>query len=156
MTKSIDELNEILDLSNIATYQAGVAQSTVHRLLQKHTNDCLRPYSISTMQWFIIGTIYDAGPNGIRLTDLAKKVDTTLSFLTTAINQLEARGILERTSSESDSRAKLVTVTDEFERIIPTIEEDLRNKLRKSFYAKVSPEDLRVYLRVIYQFSSLK
>jgi len=155
MTKSIDELNQILDLSKITTYQAGVAQSTVHRLLQKHTNDCLRPYSLSTMQWFIIGTIYDTGAAGIRLTDLAKKVDTTLSFLTTAINQLESRGILQRAGSASDSRAKFVSVTEEFERIIPTIEEDLRNKMRKSFYAKVSPEDLRIYMKVLYQFSDL-
>ena len=155
MTKSIDELNQILDLSKITTYQAGVAQSTVHRLLQKHTNDCLRPYSLSTMQWFIIGTIYDSGTAGIRLTDLAKKVDTTLSFLTTAINQLESRGILQRAGSASDSRAKFVSVTEEFERIIPTIEEDLRNKMRKSFYAKVTPEDLRIYMKVLYQFSDL-
>jgi DNA-binding MarR family transcriptional regulator len=155
MPKSIVELNEIMDLSKIATYQAGVAQSTVHRLLQKHTNDCLRPYGLSTMQWFVIGTIYDTGTDGISLTDLARKVDTTLSFLTTAINHLESRGILVRTESASDSRAKLVSVSPEFERIIPTIEEDLRNKMRKSFYAKVSPEDLRIYLKVLYQFASL-
>ena len=155
MTKSIDELNKILDLSKIPTYQAGVAQSTVHRLLQKHTNDCLQPHRLSTMQWFIIGTIYDAGLAGIRLTDLAKKVDTTMSFLTTAINQLESRGILQRTESAQDNRAKFVTVTPEFAAVIPKIEADLRHKLRETFYAKISPEDLRVYLKVLYQFSKL-
>ena len=148
-------MKDFSDLSKITTYQSGVIQSAAFRNLKKHTDEALSIHSLSTMQWFIIGTILDADGDGIRITDLARQVGTTLGFLTNAINLLQSRGILMRASHEDDSRAKLVYVSPGYRKTCQKIEEDLRNKLRTTLYAKVTPEELRTYVKVLYQFAEL-
>ena len=148
-------MKDFSDLSKITTYQSGVIQSAAFRNLKKHTDECLQEHSLTTMQWFIIGTILDADDDGIRITDLARQVGTTLGFLTNAINLLQSRGILMRVSHEDDSRAKLVYVSPAYRKTCQKIEEDLRNKLRTTLYAKVTPEELRTYVKVLYQFAEL-
>jgi DNA-binding MarR family transcriptional regulator len=156
MSKSTNQTGDSVDLSKITTYQSGVIQSTAHRLLKKHTDDCLREHGLTTMQWFVVGSIYDMGDKGIRITDLAKKIDTTLSFLTHSINLLESRGILVRMSHEEDNRAKMVAVSPKFKSKCPVIEADLRKKLRKSLYSRITPEELSTYIKVLYKFTSLE
>lgn len=143
-----------IDLSSITTYESGVVQSTAYRVLGKKVTQLLKKYDISMMQWFVLGTIYGAGTGGIRLTDLAEKVDTGLPFLTNLINLLETKGMVSRVSNREDSRSKFVVVTPEYLRKCKTIEADLRDGLRKSLYTHISPEDLRVYIKVLYQIAS--
>ncbi len=52
------------DLSDITTYQAGVAQAAMHRLLQKECDEYLHQFGISKMHWLIIGMVLDEGKNG--------------------------------------------------------------------------------------------
>ncbi len=155
MTANKERAVENLKLNQIKTYQSGVVQSAAHRILKKLTDDSLREHGLTTMQWFIMGTIYDAGKKGIRITDLSKQVGTTLGFLTNTINGLESRGWLERAGHSTDSRAKMVLVTEQFMSVCDTIELDLRNKLRNSIYKEVTPEELTIYVRVLYKFSKL-
>ncbi len=147
--------NQQKNLKNVATYQSGVVQSSAHRALKKHTDSFLQEYGITTMQWFIIGTIYDAGSEGIRVTDLAKKIDTTLAFLTNSVNILQHKNWVVRTTSQDDSRSKRVTLTSECQKLCPIIEENLRKKLRSSLYSKITPEDLRTYIKVLYVLADL-
>ncbi len=137
-------------LSEITTYQAGVAQSAVHRLLQKVCDDYLQRYGISKMHWLIIGTVLDAGEEGMRLTELAEKMQTGMPYLTTTINLLESKGMLNRVVSEHDARAKAVTVSKSFAKKCPEIELELRKRLRETVYAKVSTQDFTTYMRVLY------
>lgn len=158
MNKSITNFtaaDEYLELSSVTTYQSGVVQSAAFRNLKKHTDDCLREHGLTTMQWFIIGTVYDAGDNGIRITELAKLVGTTLGFLTNSINLLESKGMLTRAGDNKDSRAKLVYVSASYRKTCKIIEKDLRAKLRLSIYSKVTPAELRVYVNVLYKFANL-
>lgn len=143
------------DLAKITTYQSGVVQSAAHRQLKKLTDSCLQKHGLTTMQWFIVGTVLDSGKSGIRITDLAKKLDTTLSFLTHVVNLLESKKILTRVAHQDDSRSKMVAVSKKFRPKCSAIEKDLRNELRKKLYAKISPEELRVYIKVLYQFADL-
>jgi DNA-binding MarR family transcriptional regulator len=149
------EVPEFSDLSKITTYQTGVIQSAAFRSLRKHTDACLKNHGITTMQWFVIGTILDAEPDGMRITDLSRVVDTTLSFLTNTVNLLESKGILVRLEHASDSRARMVNVSKSFKPKCKSIEADLRAKLRKSIYANITPQDLRTYIKVLYQLSNL-
>ena len=143
------------DLSSITTYQAGVMQASTHRLLQKHCDAILKPYAMTKMQWLIIGSVLDAGEGGIRVTDLAEKLSTTLSYLTNAINLLESKGMLMRLSNEADSRSKMVSIDPDFAPKCPEIELTLRNALRKSIYAQVDPQDFRTYMKVLHQLSNV-
>lgn len=153
MDKSIHNLLKEGDLSRITTYQAGVMQASTHRLLQKKCDDILRSYGISKMQWLIIGTVFDAGTSGVRLTDLAEQLDTTQSYLTTTINLLVSKTMLIRTDNIADSRSKFVSIDPDFAPICNNIEQTLRQALRRSIYAHIDPAEFRIYMKVLYQLS---
>lgn len=141
------------DLSNITTYQAGVQQASMHRILQKHCDAILKPYGISKMHWLIIGTVLDSGEAGVRLTELAESLNTTMSYITNAVNLLESRSMLIRSDSSTDSRSKLISINPSFIPKCTEIENTLRIGLRNSIYANVDPKDFLIYMKVMYQLS---
>lgn len=151
MTKTVAKTDD--SALSITTYQSGVVQSSAFRALKKHTAQLLKEHDMTTMQWFIVGTIYDAGPVGIRLTDLATKLDTGLPFLTNTLNLLESKGMVQRLSHANDNRSRMVSVTPAFKKKCPGIERDLRNKLRKSLYLSITPEELSTYIAVLHKLS---
>ena len=155
MDTSINFQNETINLGTITTYESGVVQSAAYRVLNKHVTEILKKHEVTMMQWFVLGTIYSAGTGGIRLTDLAKKVDTGLPFLTNLVNLLEQKGMVYRVSNTEDSRSKFVVVTADFSRKCRIIENDLRHGLRDQLYQHIKPEDLRVYIKVLYQIAQL-
>lgn len=144
-----------MELSDLTTYQAGIIQASMNRKLQKVTDAILSQYGLTKMQWFIIGTVLDAQQTGIRLSELSEKLGTTMSYLTTAINLLEARGILERKGHVDDTRSKLIVVTERHLPMCRQIEATLRNGLRKSIYSKIDPTEFRTYIEVMEQLVSI-
>lgn len=142
-------------ISHITTYQAGIVQAAVHRMLQKKSDDILKPFGISKSQWLIIGTISDAGPGGLRPSELAPILGTTMPYLTGAINLLEEKNMIKKIDDGSDGRAKPVVLHPGFTTQIEAIERALRDGLRRDIYAHVSPEDFDVYLDVLYQMQSI-
>lgn len=144
------------NLSAITTYQAGVQQASMHRLLQKHCDAILKPYGISKMHWLIIGTVLDSGTRGIRMTDLTDILDTTMSYITNAVNLLESKGMLTRKDNDDDSRSKLVSINPAFAPKCAEIEITLRKGLRKSIYSQIDPAEFRIYMKVMYQLANFE
>ncbi|MEP7204718.1 MAG: MarR family transcriptional regulator [Candidatus Saccharibacteria bacterium] len=142
-----------IDLSKITTYQSGATQALVHREIQKICDDILRPYKITKMQWLIIGNVLDAQKKGIRISDLAEKLGTTISFLTTSINLLEARNILKRFDNVSDTRSKLIVVNKQYVPKCQEIETTLRSGLRNTIYGNVDPTEFRIYIKVLMELA---
>jgi DNA-binding MarR family transcriptional regulator len=145
-----------MDISNITTYQSGVAQSSAYRNLNKLFSAMLKVHGLTCMQWFVMGTIYDSGTNGIQLSQLATKLQTGLPFITNTINLLESKQMVGRKGSLTDSRSKSVSITESFKPECEQIEHDLRGAMRKSIYASIAPEELRIYIKVLYQLSNLE
>lgn len=156
MIMSTTIMKDGFTLSEISTYQSGVVQSNAQRAIKNFTDKSLSEHGITTMQWFIIGTLLDAQPAGMRVTDLAKSVTTTLGYLTNTLNLLEARGMITRTTDETDSRTKMISVAKAFVPKCAAIERDLRNKMRASIYAKITPEELTTYIRVLSKLATLE
>lgn len=142
-------------LSELKTYHVGVIESAAHRALRRHKDASLKEYGITGMQWYVIGTVADTGHAGIRITDLAKLLDTTLAFLTNTVNLLESKGILERQVNSEDNRSSFVVLEESYIDTYREIERNLRVKLKKSIYSHVTPEDLKTYVEVINKFSNL-
>lgn len=142
-------------LSDITTYQAGAAQASMHRSLQKICDDILSPFGITKMHWLIIGAVLDSDPRGVRISDLAEKLGTTISYLTSTINLLESKGILARADNEADSRSKLITVAAAFKPRCAKIEATLREGLRKTIYSTVDPGEFKIYLKVLFQLNEV-
>lgn len=142
-----------INMSRIKTYQSGMAQSTAHRLLNRVINSLLEPYGLTSAQWFMIGHIYDAGADGVKLTDLMNVLDTKLPFITNSINLLESRGIVHKTAHPTDNRIKLVTIRPGYRKQIDKIEAHVRDGLRQRLYKNdhITREELSTYITVIYK-----
>lgn len=152
---SSNKSNSNLNLANITTYQSGVAQASAFRTIKRYTALALREYHLSCMQWFTIGTILDAGSKGIRISDLAQKLDTTLAYMTTTVNLLESRKIICKKTHRYDARTKLVSVHPSYKKKCRVIEHTLRKKLRELLYANIEREELATYIRVLYKINQL-
>lgn len=142
-----------VDISQIATYQSGIAQASAHRIINRVVSDYLLKHGLTAMQWFAIGTIYDAGSEGIRLSDLSRKLSTTLPFVTNLVSLLESKGMVRKVAHAGDSRIKLVSVTPKYRRTVDTIERELREHMRTTLYADdgISRDELQAYITVLYK-----
>ncbi len=60
--------------------------------------------------------VFNAGSPGIRMTDLAREVVLTKAGLTSLIDRLEARSLVQRTADPVDRRAFRITLTAEGKR----------------------------------------
>lgn len=145
-----------MDLNKITTYQFGVAQSAAYRNLNKLISGSLKDHELTVMQWFVIGTIYDTGKDGIMLSALSRKLQTGLPFITNTINLLESKAMVTRKSSSSDNRSKIVTIHPDFIKECEQIELDLRAKLDASIYSAIDPADMVTYLRVLHALSNMR
>lgn len=144
------------DLHNYTTYQVGAIESAAHRALRQHKDELLKGYDLTGMDWYIIGAVADAGSAGIRTTDLAKQLGTTMGFLTKSTNLLEAKGILQKRANATDARSYHIVLSKKYRTTLEEIEQALRAKLRTSIYNMVTPAELQTYIRVIEKFSQLK
>jgi DNA-binding MarR family transcriptional regulator len=150
-----DSNTPVTNLADITTYQAGVAQSTAYRLLKKITEEAIRSHDITMMQWFIIGTIYDTGTQGITVTELSRAVDTNVPYITNTLNLLETKDIIVRDVHEKDSRSKRISINPAYAPTVRLIEQDLRQKMRDTIYTQVTPDELFTYVRVLQKLGNL-
>lgn len=143
------------DISQISTYESGVMQSTAHRILGRVNADFLSNYGLTPTQWFIIGLAYDAGSEGIRLGTLKEMLDTTMPFITTSVNHLESKGILQKLSHTDDSRVKIAKLNPQYAATVKKIEAGLREELRTQLYAQgdINREELAAYISVLYKIA---
>ena len=152
-SKSTNFSENSQNLLELPTYRAGVAQSSAYRVLMKFTDDAVKQYGITSMQWFMIGVIYDSGSAGVTVTDLSKLLDTNVPYVTNTLNLLESKDIIIRTAREADTRQKVVTIHPDFIDNIQQIEQDLRHKMQSVLYADITPQELLTYIKVLYKIS---
>lgn len=143
------------DISQITTYQSGIAQASAHRVVNRVVSDFLLRYDMTAMQWFTIGAVHDAGKNGIRLSDLTRRLETTLPYVTNIINLLESKSMVNKITHSGDSRIKLVSIAPEFVSTVQEIELELREHLRNVLYSEdqISREELQTYISVLYKIA---
>lgn len=156
MSVSNGKFHSVNSLSELQTYHVGVIEAAAHRALRQHKDSLLKGYDLTGVEWYIIGTVADAGASGIRTTDLANILGTTLGFLTKTIALLEAKDYLFKKANAEDARSSFICFNEKKRKVIDEIEIALRVKLRESIYDQVSPEELMTYIKVMQKFSQIK
>lgn len=144
-----------MKLSDTTTYQNTLTQARSHRAIKTKLSYFLRPHNLTMMQWAIAGSLYQAGQTGLRVSDLAKKLDTSLAFVTTTLNVLEAKGIVHRDHHTQDNRAKVVRLTKEFADTVPAIEKDVADKMRDWMVPSVGLDKVETYIEVITKIAEI-
>lgn len=144
-----------ITLSEITTYQAGLAQSMMHRNIQKVSSEILKPYGITKMQWTIIGAVLDAGKDGIRMSDLAKVIGVTIPYLTNTLQILESKEYLVSKSSSEDKRSRIVYSNSSKAKQYEAIEQSLREGLREIIYSRVDYDEFQTYMHVLLKLKDI-
>jgi DNA-binding MarR family transcriptional regulator len=143
------------DISQIETYESGIMQATAHRILGQIQSSYLSQYDLTATQWHVIGYLYQAGTDGIRLTDLMNKLDTSMPFITNTVNLLNSKGILQKVTHTDDNRVKIARLNPEYRSTVEEIEEGLREELRSRLYADsgITRQELSAYIAVLYKIA---
>ncbi len=142
-----------INIAQIATYQSGIIQASAHRIINRIVSDYLLRHGLTAMQWFAIGTIHDAGEQGVRLSDLNRKLSTTLPYVTNMVTLLESKGAILKVAHGGDSRIKLVKINPSYISTVKQIESELRDHMRTNLYTGdgVTREELSSYIAVLYK-----
>lgn len=96
---------------------------------------------LTRQQAFALGYIQAFQENGIIARDLADISRTSPASVTSLLNGLEQRGLIERKPSPTDSRVKLIFATEEGVAAVSGFEEDMR-KAQEEAFAPLSEEEL--------------
>jgi DNA-binding MarR family transcriptional regulator len=138
-----------MNVSELTTYQALVYQSKANRSVKAQFEKILRDYNLTMMQWSVLGFIKEAGKQGVRISDLAETMDTSLAFITNSVNALEAKGVVFRVGHEHDNRAKIVRIAPAFSKKIAGVEQRLRAELRSWLDNRLTTEEIESYVNAL-------
>jgi DNA-binding MarR family transcriptional regulator len=140
--------------TDMTTYHNTLTQARAHRIIKTKLSYFLRPHNLTMMQWAIVGSLYKAGDTGMRVSDLASQLDTSLAFVTTTLNVLEAKNIVERASHAQDNRAKVVHLTAVFRPKVEVIEREIAEKMSDWLVPALGREQLDNYIAVIHKIAN--
>ncbi len=115
---------------------ATAAMGTIGRLkrcsslLQPKLEEVFSQFSINSWEFDVLATLKRAGaPYCLAPTDLFSSLMVTSGTMTHRMNQLEKRGLVQRTDNPNDGRSKFVQLTSEGHRLISSaVIEHLKNE----------------------------
>lgn len=131
-----------------ATYEVGLQLARAHRVLKDHTDTVLTPYSITSVDWAILGILYEANEKPCRLIDLSDQLGVEAPFTTKRVEALVKLGYVSVTPDTIDKRVRLSTLTSAGKKIVTTVEPLLRAESRQ-WLKGTSPTQLYGFLKVI-------
>ena len=80
-----------------------------YRTLQRHAERSIEALDMCLSDFAILEALLHKGPQSVR--DLGRRIDLTSGSMTTAIDRLEARGLVTRADHASDRRAWVIHLT---------------------------------------------
>ena len=80
-----------------------------HRSLQRHAFRSIEALDMCFSDFAVLELLLHKGPQPVNT--IGKRVDLTSGSITTAIDRLEARGLVERGLDPGDRRARIVSLT---------------------------------------------
>jgi len=104
----------------------------VSAIVRKASDRMLAPLGLSIAQLPVMVVLRDA-KHPIMITEVARRLHLETPSLTTMIDRLSERGLVERVDDPEDRRKNLVTLTQNGERLVESICEPYRNLHEEMF-----------------------
>ena len=123
-------------------------------LLARFDEDLRADAGIDLRTYDALLHVFNSGPPGIRMTDLAREVVLTKAGLTSLIDRLETRLLVQRTPDPIDRRALRITLTTEGERVFRAAARIHVTGIRERFGSHVSDEEARIVVEVFERIKS--
>src|ERR1700722_7338763 len=80
-----------------------------HRALSRHAMRSIEPSGLGLSDFAVLEVLLNKGPQ--KVNDIGRRVDLTSGSITTAIDRLEARGLVAREHDDADRRTRVVRLT---------------------------------------------
>ena len=138
-----------------ATYQVGLMLARSHRVLKEYTDDVLRPYNITSVDWAILGLLHDAKPSAQRLMDLSEALGVEPPFTTKRIERLVQLELVKVLTGTADKRERFASITPAGITLITTVEPLLKTASR-TWLQGTSPLEVYGFIKVITAICSRK
>lgn len=147
-TRTMGNIGRILgiDINNLKGYSSGLLQGKAYRVLTTSLTRTLAVEDLAIPEWKLLGQLHDHG--AMKLADLADRLSVEAPLVTTLIDRLEKKQLVERESDPDDKRAKIITITKAGRDMVLRLEPPVRETM-KGLLAGVSKMDALAYLRVL-------
>src|SRR5213082_1622742 len=90
-----------------------------HRTLTRHATRSIEALDVCLSDFAILEALLHKGPQPVR--ELARRIDLTSGSMTTAIDRLEARHLVQRVDHATDRRAWIIHLTPKGETLITKV-----------------------------------
>lgn len=130
-----------------STYRFGLIQTKAYRILKSRTDKALERYDITSVHWALLGLLNDVD-EGMRYKDLAGELGVEAPFVTALFAELKALDMVDARAHDTDSRTKIIFLTEKGKVFVKDVEAYLRGEMRV-LVGGVSPRDLLSYLHVL-------
>jgi MarR family 2-MHQ and catechol resistance regulon transcriptional repressor len=80
-----------------------------YRSMQRHAADSIASLDLGLSDFVVLEMLLHKGP--MKVNDIGRKVDLTSGSITTAVDRLQARGLVSREVNREDSRSRIVQLT---------------------------------------------
>ena len=93
-----------------------------HRTLARHAQRSIDAHGIGFSDFTILEALLNKGP--MLVNEIGRRIELTSGSITTAVDRLEAQGLVERSADEDDRRARRVSLTRTGRALITRIFDD--------------------------------
>lgn len=142
---------KINPLNQYTTYNTGLLQAKAYRYLKQYISDVLRKYDLSSLEWAMLGQLFDN--EKMRAVDIAKRLGVEAPLVTNLVDTLEKKQLATRVSDSADRRAKHITLSDKGKALVPVIESHMKQKM-KELLKGLRTSEILTYIKVLEQIAS--
>ncbi len=103
----------------------------------------LAPLGVSMAEYSVLALLGEAGPKGMRMSDLAERRLMSTGGFTRLADRLERRGLIERQRSVVDGRGFNATLTSQGRALLRKAWSQHHRDLRTLFFDRLDDDDLR-------------
>lgn len=121
---------------------------TVHRLYDAQAQKILDRENLAIAYWYYLRVLAERGE--VNQLELSRRVGIASTTAVPALDNLEKRGLVERTRDPNDRRKYFVNLKDEGKRLVDELLPDLTEMISASLDG-ISERDMRVFWKVTHQ-----
>ncbi|TDD86672.1 MarR family transcriptional regulator [Actinomadura darangshiensis] len=114
-----------------------------HDRLWRSMEEGLAALNVSMAEYSVLALLGDAGPKGMRMSDLAERRLMSTGGFTRLADRLERRGLIERRRSDADGRSLDAILTKDGRALLRKAWRRHHRDLRELFFDRLGDDDLR-------------
>ena len=128
------------------TYTAAILQTEAYKVLRNHVVQTLGKFDLTVSEWTILGHIYHH--ESLRFIDIAQLLNVEPPHITTLIDILQKKKLVQRKDDPSDRRSKRIVLTKKAQDLVPGIEIELSSHMNLLLEG-ITPEEMTIYFKIL-------